>query len=60
MDTYLFFEFRIFEKFGPSLHTHRESMLNAVIYWTIEFCPEYPHGHPSLHKRIGYVYWSGN
>lgn len=35
-------------------------MLNAVIQWTIESCPEYPHGHPCLHKRIGYVYWSGN
>jgi len=35
-------------------------MLIAVIQWTIEFTPEYSHGHPCLHKRIGYVYWSGN
>ncbi|VVC45343.1 Tetratricopeptide-like helical domain,Uncharacterised protein family UPF0363 [Cinara cedri] len=48
----------IFKKFGPSLSTERESMLNIVIQWTIEFCPEFPHGHPSLHKNIGYVYWS--
>lgn len=53
------FYFRIFNKFGCLLDAQRESMLNAVIQWTIESCPEYPHGHPCLHKRIGYVYWSG-
>lgn len=51
---------RIFNKFGQSLASEREPILNTVIQWTIEMCPEYPHGHPSLHKRIGYVYWSGN
>lgn len=48
----------IFNKFGPSLAAERESMLNSVIQWTIAFCPEYSNGHPCLHNRIGYVYWS--
>lgn len=34
-------------------------MLSIVVQWTVEFCPEYPHGHSDLHNRIGYVYWSG-
>lgn len=58
--TILLLLFSIFKQFGPPLTTERESMLNIVIQWTIEFCPEFPHGHPSLHKNIGYVYWSGN
>lgn len=49
----------MFNKFGQTLSAERESMLNIVIQWTIEFCPEYPLGHPSLHKRIGYIYWAG-
>lgn len=52
--------FSMFKQFGPSFPAERESMLNTVIQWTIEFCPEFPLGHPSLHKNIGYVYWSGN
>ncbi|XP_060875331.1 Golgi to ER traffic protein 4 homolog [Metopolophium dirhodum] len=48
----------IFRKFGPSLSAERDSMLNPIIQWTIEHCPEYSMGHPGLHKRIGYIYWS--
>ncbi|XP_050524169.1 Golgi to ER traffic protein 4 homolog isoform X2 [Daktulosphaira vitifoliae] len=48
----------IFKKFGRTLSLERESMLSIVLQWTIEFCPEYPHGHPSLHKCIGFIYWS--
>lgn len=55
----LLFYIRIFSKLGPSHAAERESMLNTIVQWTIEFCPEYPHGHPSLHKDIGFVYWTG-
>lgn len=56
----LFFLLSIFSKFGPSLSAERDSMLNPIIQWTIEHCPEYSMGHPGLHKRIGYIYWSGS
>lgn len=56
----LLFLFSIFKKFGPSLSAERDSMLNPIIQWTIQHCPEYSMGHPSLHKRIGYIYWAGS